>query len=122
MPKKPKKPCGYPGCPKLTDGQYCDEHKRLRDKEYNQYGRDEISKNFYKTQIWKAVRRRHLNSHPFCEECLKNGKRTAAVIVDHIIPIKQGGAKYSENNLQSLCQSCHSSKSIKEGSRFGKKN
>ena len=121
MPNKPKKPCGYPGCPKLTNGQYCEDHKRLRDKEYNQYERDDFSATFYKTAVWRTIRRRHLYNHPFCEECLKNGKRTAAVIVDHIIPIKQGGAKYSENNLQSLCQSCHSSKSVREGSRFGKK-
>ncbi|MCC8046435.1 MAG: HNH endonuclease, partial [Clostridiales bacterium] len=26
MPKMPKKPCSYPGCPRLTDGTYCEEH------------------------------------------------------------------------------------------------
>ena len=29
MPMKPKRPCRYPGCPKLTDGLYCEEHARL---------------------------------------------------------------------------------------------
>lgn len=23
MPRKPKKPCAYPGCPNLTEGRYC---------------------------------------------------------------------------------------------------
>ncbi|MCR1954151.1 HNH endonuclease, partial [Clostridioides mangenotii] len=23
MPKKPKRPCSYPGCPELTDGRFC---------------------------------------------------------------------------------------------------
>ena len=25
MPKRPKRPCSYPGCGRLTDGRYCDE-------------------------------------------------------------------------------------------------
>lgn len=29
MPKKSKKPCKHPGCPNLTDGKYCEEHKHL---------------------------------------------------------------------------------------------
>ena len=40
MPMKPKRPCSYPGCPKLVDGQYCEEHKKLVDKQYNKYGRE----------------------------------------------------------------------------------
>ena len=28
MPRKPKRPCSYPGCPKLTDGRFCEEHQR----------------------------------------------------------------------------------------------
>ena len=34
MPKKPKKPCAYPGCPKLTDGLYCEEHKKVTNQQY----------------------------------------------------------------------------------------
>lgn len=121
MPRKPKRPCSYPGCPRLVDGQYCEEHKRLTDKQYNRYGRDDFTKNFYKTPEWRAARKRQLNSQPFCEECLKAGKRTKATMVDHIVPIKQGGDKFAPSNLQSLCFSCHSRKSVEEGSRFGKK-
>ena len=29
MPKKALKPCKHPGCPRLTEGVYCDEHKPL---------------------------------------------------------------------------------------------
>ena len=32
MPRKPKRPCSYPGCPNLTDGRFCEEHSKL----YNQ--------------------------------------------------------------------------------------
>ena len=55
MPRKPKRPCSYPGCPKLVDGQYCEEHKRLVDKQYNEYGRDNFTKNFYKTPEWLFI-------------------------------------------------------------------
>ena len=47
MPRKPKRPCSYPGCPKLVEGQYCDKHKKLTDSQYNKYGRDEFTKSFY---------------------------------------------------------------------------
>ena len=40
MPRKPKSPCSYPGCPKLTDDRYCEKHKRLTKKNYNKYQRD----------------------------------------------------------------------------------
>lgn len=121
MPKKPKRPCSYPGCPRLTDGQYCDEHKRQRDREYNRYGRDDFTKNFYNTAEWRFFRKRQLAERPLCEECLKAGRRTKATMVDHIVPIKQGGEKFAPSNLQSLCWSCHSRKSAEEGSRWGKK-
>ena len=121
MPRKPKIPCAYPGCPELVDGTYCEKHKKKRDSEYNKYSRDEFSKFFYKSKEWIILRAEQLKLHPFCEECLKQGKVKRAKIVDHIIPIKQGGAKLDLANLQSLCWSCHSRKSIEEGSRFGKK-
>lgn len=33
MPRKPKKPCKHPGCPKLVDGMYCEEHASLHGQE-----------------------------------------------------------------------------------------
>lgn len=40
MPRKPKKPCAYPGCPRLTDDVYCEEHKKLMVQRYEQRERD----------------------------------------------------------------------------------
>ena len=37
MPRKPKRPCSYPGCHKLVDGQYCEEHKKLIDKHRDEH-------------------------------------------------------------------------------------
>ena len=39
MPQKPKRPCAYPNCPKLTDGLYCEEHKKITNQQYEKYGR-----------------------------------------------------------------------------------
>ena len=41
MPKKPKRPCSHPGCPKLTDGRFCEEHQAKENKRYEKYIRDE---------------------------------------------------------------------------------
>ena len=40
MPRKPKRPCSYPGCPKLTEGRYCEEHAKTVNRNYNKYERD----------------------------------------------------------------------------------
>ena len=34
MPRKPKRPCSYPGCPNLTDGRFCPEHEKKETKRY----------------------------------------------------------------------------------------
>lgn len=121
MPHKPKKPCSYPGCPKLTDGQYCPEHKKLMEKQYDTYMRSRTSTAFYHSQAWKKKRQNFLIEHPFCEECRRQGRLTRATLVDHIQPIRMGGALLDDENLQALCASCHSKKSIIEGSRFSSK-
>ena len=40
VPTKPKRPCSYPGCPKLTDGRFCEEHAKAEAKRYEKYDRD----------------------------------------------------------------------------------
>lgn len=122
MPYKPKKPCRFPNCPELTNETFCDKHRKEDNKIYNQYKRDELSKTFYRTKEWRDIRQKKLKISPLCEECKKNGTLVIGKIVDHIIPIKQGGEPYNLENLQTLCWSCHSRKSILEGSRFGRKN
>ena len=47
MPRKPKQPCAYPGCPNLSDGRYCEQHRKLVEKNYEQYSRDpEVHKKY----------------------------------------------------------------------------
>ncbi len=106
MPYKAKRACGYPGCPRTTNGRYCAEHERLVNKQYEQYGRDPETSKRYGT-AWKIIRKRYITAHPLCEECFKHGIAVPAEHVHHIIPLTDGGTN-DESNLMSLCKSCHS--------------
>ena len=49
---------------------------------------------------------RYAAAHPLCEMCLKEGRLTPVEEVHHIVPLSQGGT-HRNDNLMSLCQSCH---------------
>jgi len=118
LPRKPKRPCSYPGCPKLTEGQFCEEHQKLTDRHYEKYQRDPAVKKRY-GRSWKRIRDRYIAEHPLCEQCEKNGRITPAQEVHHVQPLSQGGTnEYS--NLMALCTSCHSEITAREGGRWGR--
>ena len=120
MPKKPKKPCKHPGCPELTEGNYCKVHQREINREYNCSSRP--YKKLYNSSRWQDLRRYVLNKQPLCVECLKNNRITPATVVDHIKPHKGNeDLFYDINNLQSLCKSCHDRKTAKEDGRWKRK-
>lgn len=69
----------------------------------------------YNSAKWKRVRGRQLFDDPRCVMCLASGKQTPANEVDHIIPhCGDIDLFWSEDNHQSLCKSCHSSKTFYE--------
>lgn len=117
MPKKPKRPCSYPGCPQLTDGRFCEEHAKQEAQRYEKYQRDPTVKKRY-GRSWKRIRDKFLAQHPLCEACLKEGRLTEAEEVHHVVPLSKGGSNASDN-LMSLCKSCHSKITAKEGGRWG---
>lgn len=120
MPRKPKRPCSYPGCPELTDDRYCEQHQSLVNKQYNKYQRDPESNKRY-GRSWKRIRDRYIKTHPLCEECQRQGRLTPAEEVHHIIPLANGGSNNKEN-LMSLCKSCHSRITAQSGDRWGGSN
>ncbi|MCL2509430.1 MAG: HNH endonuclease [Oscillospiraceae bacterium] len=105
MPYKPKKPCSYPGCPKLVAGRFCEEHAKQDAREYNRRYRHPDSNKIYGGR-WRIVRNMYIAARPLCEECLAAGRCVRAEEVHHIIPVAQGGS-HAEENLRSLCRSCH---------------
>ena len=118
MPFKPKRPCSHPGCPKLTDSRFCEEHSKKEAKRYERYQRDPAMKKRY-GRSWKRIRDRYIAAYPLCEQCQKNGRITPAEEVHHIKPLSQGGTN-DVDNLMSLCTSCHSEITAREGGRWGK--
>ena len=119
MPRKPKKSCAKQGCPELTEGRFCEKHQKEEWQAYNRFYRDEFTKRFYNSRAWRKARERKLRINPLCELCLKEGKLVAASIVDHVVPIKEGGEVWDLDNLQSLCKTCHERKGAAE--RFNSK-
>jgi 5-methylcytosine-specific restriction protein A len=69
---------------------------------------------FYQSKRWRKVRAMYVAENPLCVACEKRGLTTAVQEVDHVIPLRFGGAEYDFSNLQSLCKSCHGRKSGKE--------
>lgn len=59
---------------------------------------------------WDKARKTYLRSHPLCAMCAKDGRVTAANVVDHIIPHRGDQAKFwdTDNNWSALCTTCHS--------------
>ena len=115
MPTKPKKPCAYPGCPNLTDGQYCEEHRTEQRRQYDRYERDpDVHKKY--GRCWSRIRRRYALEHPLCERCLAKGRAVPVDEVHHIIPVSKGGT-HDRENLMSLCRSCHNKIHIEMGDR-----
>ena len=62
------------------------------------------------------MRRALLMEHPLCVLCRQMGRRTFAVIRDHVVPLAEGGIDYS-SNTQALCQDCSDAKTQAEALR-----
>lgn len=64
---------------------------------------------------WQKARKAFFARSPLCNQCLKNGKITAATVVDHVLP-HRGNMKlfWDTSNWQSLCSTCHAKKTAFE--------
>jgi 5-methylcytosine-specific restriction protein A len=63
---------------------------------------------WYTDRKWRKKRAAHLAKEPLCRMCKKQGKVTAAQVVDHIEPHKGDRQKFWFGEVQSLCHPCHS--------------
>jgi len=108
MPERALRPCAQHGCPGLTRAKYCPLHSEIEQQEEKQYARERggAAQRGYDS-VWQLLRLTYLQQHPLCELCQQDGLIVPAILVHHIIPIKDGGARLDPSNLKSCCQPCH---------------
>lgn len=58
---------------------------------------------------WARFAKAYRERNPLCRPCQARGRLEPTFAVDHIVPLRQGGAKFDEDNLQPLCETCHNS-------------
>lgn len=68
---------------------------------------------------WRKIRAVHLAGEPLCRHCALQNRVTAATDVDHV---DGDDANNDRSNLQSLCRSCHSAKTVRENGGFGQQS
>lgn len=112
MANKPLRPCGKPGCCVLTREGYCPDHKPQK----AQRRESAAWHGWYFLPVWTDdLRPEQLLREPFCRECARNNVRTRATDVDHVVDHKGDWQRFTDRgNLQSLCHSCHSRKTMRE--------
>lgn len=117
------KPCRHPGCSALvSDGSgRCEKHRVARGS-FADRSRGSRHERGYGTE-WDKRRERILQrDNGLCQECLRHGRVTGvggkpySAFVDHIIPKAEGGTDDDEN-LQTLCRTCHTAKTDIEKNR-----
>ena len=101
MPNRPNTPCRHPGCAALVPygTKYCEVHKPLHPEEVRSAGARGYGR------AWQKARKRYLEAHPFCVECVKEGK------------LPHRGDKtlfWDQGNWQPLCHKHHSIKTRRE--------
>lgn len=110
---RPKRPsvCSVAGCPTLTTGGRCDEHKRKAEQQ-----RGSAAERGYSGKAWRFARRTVLRQNPICTLC----KREFATVADHW-PVSRKdllAQRVSDpdapHRLRALCASCHGKETARE--------
>lgn len=108
---KPLRRCKHPGCRMATSDGWCPAHKpKVTRKESAAWHYLYTDPRYH----WVERRTVQLLAEPFCRECAMRGQRVRATDVDHVEPHRGDVTKFTKGLLQSLCHSCHSSKTMAE--------
>jgi 5-methylcytosine-specific restriction protein A len=102
----------------LVEPGYCPAHSPLVHRDYGRARRYfDAEVDFYRSRQWRSVRAAFLLDHPLCALCLGHERYVPAAVVDHVVPIKDGGDRFDHGNLQALCVSCHNRKTARESAQ-----
>lgn len=112
--RRPKRPCNHPGCRRLVEKGYCEEHKRQRQKDYDRWRGSSAERGY--GHRWRKYREWFLKQHPLCVRCREDGKLEPATVVDHIIPVTGADDPlfWDTDNHQPMCDRCHNIKRATE--------
>lgn len=118
MPYAPRKRCGRSQCKEFVEhgSRYCATHQ-AEVRQITEARRGGRSDDLYHTSRWKRLASLVMMQEPLCRTC----KTAESKVIDHIIPIKQGGDRLRRENLQGLCWKCHAIKSSKEKDYYAQK-
>lgn len=119
---RPRRLCSKPGCKNLVPvgtGGLCDIHKQEQ-QQYYDARRGSATQRGYNHR-WNKARKIFLRENPLCKLCLEEKKETKiATEVDHIVPHKGNyDLFWDQDNWQSLCSTCHKTKTAREDGAFG---
>lgn len=124
MPIHPPKPCRHPGCSALVrDGSgRCPAHKRVAPGSFADPARGSRHERGY-GNAWDRKRKTILVRDGYLCQAHKRqgilkavGDKPYSAYVDHIRPKAEGGTD-DDDNLETLCRSCHTAKTDKEKNR-----
>jgi len=62
---------------------------------------------------WQRIRAQFLRLHPLCVQCQAEGRVTASTVVDHIVPIADGGTN-EHANLRAFCKPHHDARTMRD--------
>lgn len=111
-----KRFCSKPGCKRLTDDRYCDDHKSMgagdktaRNRMYDRHVRNQEAKRFYNSKGWRAARAERLRiDKGLCQQCKREKRLRFADMVHHTKPIrKYWELRLNIDYMESLCDECH---------------
>lgn len=119
MPTRPPSRCAEPGCRELTTTGRCDEHKRKpwagRDDKSARY--DGISSGEWRALKARVTRRDHGCCYSCGTEPDPDDPDAKAFVLDHKVPVSEGGSPRDMDNLGLLCGPCDTVKSAAEAER-----
>nr|WP_277100847.1 HNH endonuclease [Cutibacterium granulosum] len=102
--------------PEPTHNLFCEQHAKAEDEHYRKWQRAPMINRRYGAR-WRKIRTVYITAHPFCENCLADGRYTLAQESPPRDPQEHGGT-HDFTNLCSLCKPCHSRQSALDGDRW----
>jgi hypothetical protein len=88
-----------PDVPRFTCQQVEGKHAREHRGSARERGYD---------NAWDRLSKWHLKREPLCRTCYWRGRKVAAVLTNHILPVRdRPDLRLEKGNLSSHCQTCH---------------